>query len=69
MNDRPVVARAFELATECSSLKELRKKLRAEGYTLVVIDMHLDGRGIRRDLQKLYNGGAGAKKRGPKPRS
>jgi hypothetical protein len=68
MNNRPLVARAFELAPECSSLKELRKKLRAEGYTLVSIEMHLDGGGIQRELQKLYNGGAGAKKRGPKPR-
>ena len=68
MNDRPIVARAFELAPECSSLKELRNKLRCDGYTLASIDMHLEGRGIRREMQKFYNGGTGVKKRRPKPR-
>jgi hypothetical protein len=67
MSDRPIVARAFELAPECSSLKELRRKLRQEGYPLVSVEMYLSGLGIRRELQKLYNGGTGAKKRGPKP--
>lgn len=68
MSSKPLIARAFELAPECSSLKELRRKLQVEGYALLSIDMHLNGRGIHRELQKLYNGGAGTKKRGPKPR-
>ena len=68
MSSKPLVGRAFELAPECSSLKELRRKLRDEGYPLVSVEMYLSGLGIRRELQRLYNGGAGAKKRGPKPR-
>jgi hypothetical protein len=60
------IERAFELAPSCSSITELRHVLRREGWTAV--DAHLDGLGTQRELRKLYNSGAGAKKRGPKAR-
>ena len=46
--DVPLVARAFELARECNSVREVKSKLRAEGYELV--DAHLTGRLIRSQL-------------------
>ena len=58
-----IVERAFQLAPQCSSIKELRKALAQEGYS--EFDLHLEGLGIQRELRKLYNDGAGARKRGP----
>lgn len=58
-----IVERAFQLAPDCTSIKELRGKLAKEGYSR--FDPQLDGLGIQRELRKLYNQGAGAKKRGP----
>ncbi len=45
------VERAFELARESTSLEEVRKKLRREGYSQV--DEHLSGGAIRSTLKKL----------------
>ena len=45
------VERAFQLAPECSSIDELRAKLRKEGCSSV--DTHLQGPSIRKDLSKL----------------
>lgn len=64
MNDRNIIQRAFELAPDCSSIKDLRHSLVREGYTQ--IDAHIGGLGTQRELRKLYNQGAGSKKRGPK---
>lgn len=61
-----IVERAFQLAPECSSIKDLRKALASEGYS--TFDLHLEGLGIQRELRKLYNQGDGARKRDPKPR-
>ena len=58
-----IVERAFQLAPECSSINQLRKALAREGYSQ--FDAHLEGLGIQRELRKLYNQGAGARKRGP----
>jgi hypothetical protein len=58
-----IVERAFQLAPGCSSINELRQALASEGYSQ--FDAHLEGLGIQRELRKLYNQGAGAKKRGP----
>jgi hypothetical protein len=63
-----IIERALQLAAECASIKELRQKLRDEGFTLMSIDMHLVGLGFRRQLQTRFNAGAGLNKRGPKPR-
>jgi hypothetical protein len=60
-----IVERALQLAPQCSSIKELRRALAKEGYS--EFDLQLEGLGIQRDLRKLYNDGAGARKRGPKP--
>jgi hypothetical protein len=44
------VHRAFDLAPECRSLDELRRKLKHEGYGAV--DDHLQG-SLAQDLKKL----------------
>jgi hypothetical protein len=49
-----LVERAFQLAASCSSIEELRSKLRREGYGSV--DEHLQGRSIRDELRKLLKG-------------
>ena len=64
--EKNIIQRAFELAPQCNSMKDLRKALAAEGYSQ--IDAHLSGLGTQRELRKLYNAGAGSAKRGPKPR-
>lgn len=56
-----IIARAFELAPECSNGKQLRKKLRQEGYDSV--ESHLGGLGTRRELRKLYNQETGRRER------
>ena len=48
-----IIERAFQLAPQVSSMKELRRALEKEGYSLV--DAHLSGLGIKRELRKLYN--------------
>jgi hypothetical protein len=60
-----IIERAFQLAPECGSIKELRKALAKEGFSQ--FDLQLEGLGIQRELRKLYNQGEGARKRGPKP--
>lgn len=57
-----IIERAYQLAPQCSRTKELREMLQREGYTQV--DDHLSGLGFQRELRKLYNNGAGTKKRG-----
>lgn len=64
--NRNTLARAFELAPQCSSTTELRRRLQAEGYSDVA--EHLSGLGTQRQLRSLFNGGAGQAKRGPKAR-
>jgi len=61
-----IIERAFQLASQCSSIEELRKHLRKEGF--MQVDAHLSGLGFKRELRKLFNDGAGAKKRGPRAR-
>lgn len=45
------VHRAFQLAPECSSIDEVRRKLKQEGYGAV--DEHLQGPRIQKDLKLL----------------
>lgn len=48
------VERAFELAPSASSIDDIRKALRQEGYPNV--DAHLAGASIRADLKKRLRG-------------
>ena len=47
-----IIERAFQLATECGGVNEIKLKLKAEGYSNV--DAHLEGRSIRSDLKRLF---------------
>jgi hypothetical protein len=50
MHTPHVIERAFELAPRASTIEEIRKALRHEGYSNV--DAHLAGASIRADLKK-----------------
>jgi hypothetical protein len=52
MHTPHIVERAFQLAPRYSSVEEIRKALRHEGYSN--IDAHLAGASIRADLKKLF---------------
>jgi len=58
-----IIERAFQLAPQVSSRKQLRRALEKEGYSLV--DAHLSGLGIKRELRKLYRNGGPRGKLGP----
>jgi tRNA G26 N,N-dimethylase Trm1 len=47
-----IIERAFQLASDSSSLEEVRKALRREGYSNV--DAHLEGATIKADLKKRF---------------
>ena len=51
MGETNVIERAFQLAPECRSIDELRRKLTAEGYASV--EAHLRGRHIRSQISTL----------------
>ena len=63
---KSIIERAFELAPQCGGTKYLRRLLEREGYERV--SEHLSGLGFKREHRKLYNQGAGEKKRGPAKR-
>jgi hypothetical protein len=46
-----IIERAYQLATECVSVDEVRHRLRREGY--FDVDAHLRGPRIRGDLTRL----------------
>lgn len=48
-----IIERAYQLAPECDSMEELKRRLMREGYPQV--NAHLGGRQIRRDIQPLLN--------------
>jgi hypothetical protein len=48
-----IIARAYQLASECSNLEQVRLKLRREGYANV--DAHLSSRQLRDDLKMILN--------------
>ena len=52
MHTPHIVERAFQLAPSFSSVEEIRKALRQEGYSN--IDAHLSGASIRADLKKRF---------------
>ena len=47
-----IIERAFQLARDSSSVEEVRKALRQEGYSNV--DAHLGGASIKADLKKQF---------------
>ena len=52
MHTQNIIERAFELAPASSSVDEIRRALRAEGYSNV--DAHLAGASIKADLKKRF---------------
>jgi hypothetical protein len=54
MNQPGIIERAFELAHGATTVEEVRKALKCEGYSNV--DAHLAGRSIRADLRKCFAG-------------
>jgi hypothetical protein len=60
-----LIQRAFELAPECSTLRDLRLRLASEGYDR--LDAHLGGLGIQRQLRSHFNQNRGQRPRGPQP--
>lgn len=53
MTGANVIERAFQLAPECGSLAELKRKLIREGYFQV--EAHLSGRQIKSQIMPLLN--------------
>lgn len=47
-----IIERAFQLAGDSTSVEEVRKALRSEGYQHV--DAHLSGASIKADLKKRF---------------
>lgn len=52
MTTQNVVERAFQLASSATSIDEIRRALRQEGYSNV--DAHLQGASIKADLKKRF---------------
>jgi tRNA G26 N,N-dimethylase Trm1 len=54
MHTHNIIERAFQLAPTATSIDEIRKALRQEGYSNV--DAHLCGASIKADLKKRFAG-------------
>jgi tRNA G26 N,N-dimethylase Trm1 len=52
MQTQNIIERAFQLAPNATSIEEIRKTLRQEGYSNV--DAHLAGASIKTDLKKRF---------------
>ena len=52
MHTDNIIERAFQLAPGATSIEEIRKALRREGYSNV--DAHLGGASIKADLKKRF---------------
>ena len=52
MHTQNIIERAFQLAPEATSIEDIRKALRQEGYANV--DAHLAGASIKADLKKRF---------------
>ena len=50
MQTQNIIERAFQIAPTASSIEEIRKVLRKEGYSNV--DAHLGGASIKADLKR-----------------
>jgi hypothetical protein len=53
MNEGDVVKRAFEIAPECGSIEEVKRRLIREGFQQV--NAHLSGNHLRRQIKGLIN--------------
>ena len=53
MTEVNIIQRAFELASDCRSIVEVRDRLRREGYFHV--DAHLGGRLIKSEIKQRLN--------------
>ena len=45
-----IIERALQIAPECATLQEVRKRLKIEGYSETSIHAHLMGRGTRMQI-------------------
>ncbi|MEA3081686.1 MAG: hypothetical protein QOD54_1354 [Sphingomonadales bacterium] len=52
MQTANIIERAFQLACDSTSIDEIRRALRQEGYSNV--DAHLSGASIKADLKKRF---------------
>jgi hypothetical protein len=52
MQTQNIIERAFQLAADSTSIEEIRKVLRREGYSNV--DAHLEGASIKAQLKKRF---------------
>lgn len=52
MNHPGIIERAFQLAANLTTVEEVRKALKSEGYSNV--DAHLAGPSIRADLKRNF---------------
>ena len=52
MQTQNIIERAFQLAPGATTIEEIRKTLRQEGYANV--DAHLSGASIKADLKKRF---------------
>lgn len=52
MHTQNIIERAFQLASQSTSIEDIRKTLRREGYSNV--DAHLGGASIKADLKKRF---------------
>ena len=52
MNHPGIIERAFELAHCSTTVEDVRKALKSEGYSNV--DAHLAGRSIKADLKRCF---------------
>lgn len=54
MNETPIIERAFQLAPECVSVRDLKAAMKSEGYAETSLDAYLSGRGIRDQLKARF---------------
>ena len=52
MQTQNIIERAFQLASDSTSIEDIRRALRKEGYSNV--DAHLAGASIKADLKKRF---------------
>lgn len=49
--DRDVIKRAFEIARECGSLTEVKRRLSDEGYSRIHVNAHFSGQQTKREVR------------------
>jgi hypothetical protein len=54
-----IIERAFQIASECQSVVQVRNRLSREGY--LQVDAYLSGRGIKRQIKQRLSSGESAK--------